>query len=68
MIDDGRLCAGAIKRDLDREDVAVGRGRLDEVDHRRERVVWMEQEDVLLRQHRENVVLAAQRLHFALYE
>ena len=50
-----RIAAGAIKRDLDRQDLRIFRGRFDQLDNRIETFVGMMEQDILLAHHFEDI-------------
>ncbi len=66
MVDDRRIRAGAVQRDLYRQHVFVDRCRLDEVDDRRKALERVVQQNVLPGQDRENVILREKFLGQAL--
>ena len=57
--DDGRVAARAIERLLEREHLGIARRLVDEIDDRRERIVRMVQQDVLLARSRQRCARAA---------
>ena len=59
-LDDGRITAGAIERNLDREHLRIGRGALDQFDNRIETFVGMMQQNILFAHDLENVGLRRQ--------
>ena len=67
-IDDGRVRSGPVQRLLDREHLRVGRRLAQEVDHRREAVEGMVQQDVLLADRLKEVLMSEQPLRHGGYQ